>query len=436
MLRSYQADLYDRSRQALLSCRGVCIVAPCRSGKSYIMLEIVRNAMIKHSSVLILAHRNILLDQHRRLITEGARIESVFTEVNHLGEHGKVDLIIIDEAHLSGCESYQKVCSYYSNAKIIGFTATPSRLDGKPLNLFQQLIIGVSADDLINRGYIAPYDLFAPKMDIDLSKVTQSCGDFNNSELGEVMTDRKIYGDIVSNYLKYAGDRKAIAYCVNVRHAIEMRDLFESNEIPAVEIDAGTSESDREKALAEFSSGKYRILCNCNLISEGITLPEADCCLLLRPTQSLTLYIQQSNRCLTPREGKRAVIIDYVGNCFTHGMPTDSHEWSLTEDVRTPNRSREPDVLVRICNECYRAYPASVGRICPYCNHDNGKTKKEIEDDKKAELERITDIKKKDDRIRQGRAKSLEELIKVGKERGYRNPWAWANFVMNGRKRK
>ena len=118
------------------------------------------------------------------------------------------------------------------------------------------------------------------------------------------MSDRKIYGDIVSNYRKYAGDRKAIAYCVNVKHALAMRDLFESSGIPAVEIDANSSVSDREKALSDFSKGKYRILCNCNLISEGITLPEADCCLLLRPTQSLTLYIQQSNRCLTPRDGR------------------------------------------------------------------------------------------------------------------------------------
>ena len=384
--------------------------------------------MIKHSSVLILAHRNILLDQHRKLITEGARIESVFTEVNHLGEHGKVDLIIIDEAHLSGCESYQKVCSYYSTAKIVGFTATPSRLDGKPLSLFQQLIIGVSADDLINRGYVAPYDLYAPKLNIDLSNVSQPGGDFNSSELGEVMTDRKIYGDIVSNYRKYAGDRKAIAYCVNVKHALAMRDLFNSNNIPAVEIDANSGVSDREEALSGFRNGKYRILCNCNLISEGITLPDADCCLLLRPTQSLTLYIQQSNRCLTPRPKKRAVIIDYVGNCFAHGMPTDSHEWSLTEDARTPNRSREPDVLVRICTNCYRAYPASVGRICPYCNHDNGKTKKEIEDDKKAELERITEIKKRDMKSEVNHAITYEQLLKIEHDRGYKKGWAWFRY--------
>jgi len=384
--------------------------------------------MIRHSSVLILAHRNILLDQHRRLITEGARIESVFTEVNHLGEHGKVDLIIIDEAHLSGCESYQKVCSYYSTAKIVGFTATPSRLDGKPLNLFQQLIIGVSANDLINRGYVAPYDLFAPKLDIDLSGVSQSGNDFNQEQLAEVMNDRKIYGDIVSNYLKYAGNRKAIAYCVSVKHAIAMRDLFNSNNIPAVEIDANSSVSDREKALKDFSSGKYKILCNCNLISEGITLPEADCCLLLRPTQSLTLYIQQSNRCLTPRENKKAVIIDYVGNCFTHGMPTDNHEWSLTSDVKTPNKSRQPDVLVRICSNCYRAYPASLGRICPYCQKDNGKTKKEIEEEKKAELERIEEIKKIDMKKEVNHAVTYEQLLKIEKERGYKHGWAYMRY--------
>lgn len=436
MLRDYQKDLYIRSRQALLSCRGVCIVAPCRSGKSYIMLEIVRHAMEKRSSVLILAHRNILLDQHRKLITEGARIESVFTEARHLGEHGKVDLIIIDEAHLSGCETYHKVCEFYSEAKIIGFTATPARLDGKPLDLFQELIEGVSASELTKRGFISEYDLYAPKMNIDLSHVEMSGADFNGEQLGEIMTDRKIYGDIISNYRRYAGERKAIAYCVNVKHAVAMRDLFNSNGIPALEIDAGTSADDRKQALMEFSRGKCQILCNCNLISEGITLPDADCCLLLRPTQSLTLYVQQSNRCLTPRDGKRAVIIDYVGNCFAHGMPTDSHSWTLSGEIKAPNRSRSEDVLIRTCSHCYRAYEAEIGPICPYCGFNNGRTRKQIEDDEKAELEHVESVRKRNERMEQGQAKTLGDLIAVGKSRGYKNPWAWANFVLNGRRNK
>jgi superfamily II DNA or RNA helicase len=432
MLRDYQEEVLSQTRRALINCRGVCDVLPCRSGKSYIMAEMTNLAVAKGKKVLILAHRRILLDQHSKLI-HNARIESVFTEVNHLGENGNPDLIIIDEAHISGCDSYAKVCDFYKDAKIVGFTATPARLDGKPLSLFQKLVIGLSHKELEARGDIAPYDLYSHKLDIDLSKVAQAGGDFVQSQLEPVMCDRKVYGDIVKEYLAHASGKQAIAYCSGIDHAMQIASLFNSRGIASREMDASTPEKEREETMADFKAGKFKILTNCNLISEGITVPECDCVMLLRPTQSLTLYIQQSCRCLTPRPNKRAVIIDFVGNCFTHGMPSDDHDWSLTDEIKPLNRSREPDVLVRICGHCFRAYPSKVGPICPYCGEDNGKTRKEIEDDKQAELERITEINKRNAKMEQGRARSLEQLIKVGKERGYKNPWAWANFVLRGR---
>jgi DNA repair protein RadD len=434
MLRDYQMDILNRTRQELANCRGVCDVLPCRSGKSYIMAEMTNLAVAKGKKVLILAHRRILLDQHSKLI-HNARIESVFTEVNHLGENGNPNLILIDEAHISGCDSYAKVCDFYKNAKIIGFTATPARLDGKPLSLFQKLVIGLSHKELEARGDIAPYDLYSHRLDIDLSKVAQAGGDFVQSQLESVMCDRKVYGDIVKEYLAHASGKQAIAYCSGIDHAMQIASLFNSRGIASREMDASTPEKEREETMADFKAGKFKILTNCNLISEGITFPECDCVMLLRPTQSLTLYIQQSCRCLTPRPNKRAVIIDFVGNCFTHGMPSDDHDWSLTEEIKPRNRSRAEDVLVRICGHCFRAYPSEKGRICPYCGFDNGKTRKEIEDEKEAELERITEIKKRNAKMEQGRAKSLEQLIQIAKERGYKNPWAWARFVIDGRKK-
>ena len=150
-LRDYQQNLYVNIRKAFKEgAKGVCAVLPCRAGKSYIMAKIAQDASKKNSKVLILAHRNSLLNQHRELFenleidNSNVRIESVFTEVNHLGEHGNVDLIIIDEAHLSGASSYQKVCEYYDCLRIL-FTATPARLDGKPLNLADKMIIGITA---------------------------------------------------------------------------------------------------------------------------------------------------------------------------------------------------------------------------------------------------------------------------------------------------
>ena len=432
MLRDYQQVSYNKIREALKHGLNPCAVDPCRSGKSYVIREIVENACKKGSKVLVLAHRRLLLSQHSKLI-KNARLESVFTEVNHLGEHGKVDLIIIDEAHIAGAESYRKVCEFY-NCPVIGFTATAKRLDNKPLSMFNTIINGISADELIERGLVSPYDIYAPKLNIDLSKVSMSGSDFNNEQLGETMCDKKIYGDIIKYYRELAEGKQALAYCVNIKHSKEVCDLFNSNGIPACHMDATTPEKERERLMNAFKNHEYMILCNCNLISEGITLPECECCLLLRPTQSETLYIQQSCRCLTPMEGKRAIIIDFVGNCYTHGMPTEKREYSLTPS-RIRNSTREPDVLVRECKHCFRVYKGT-DRICPYCGADNGKTKKEIEQEQKAELERVTEINRKQARREVGMARTEAELIAIGRKRGYSNPGYWARCILASRNRR
>lgn len=432
MLRDYQKEIYDKIRQELCKHQGVCAVLPCRSGKSYIMKEIVEKACEKGSKVLILAHRRLLLSQHSEII-KNARLESVFTEVNHLGEHGPVDLIIIDEAHISAAASYQKVCEYYGCRRVL-FTATAKRLDNKPLNLCEVIINGISADELIQKGYVAPYDIYAPKLDVDLSKVRMSGSDFNQEDLEVAMCDRKIYGDIIKYYRQLASGMSALAYCSGVQHSKSICELFNDNGIPAKHIDASTPEKEREAIIREFKEGGFQVLCNCNLISEGITLPECDCCLLLRPTQSETLYIQQACRCLTPRANKRAIIIDFVGNCYTHGMPTEKRLYALkTAKLRNPNR--EPDVLVRECSQCFRVY-AGTNRICPYCGHDNGKTRKEIEQEKKAELEKITELERKRARTEVWLARSESELIDIGKRRGYKNPAYWARMIMANRNKR
>lgn len=140
-------------------------------------------------------------------------------------------------------------------------------------------------------GNISDYSYYAPQLDIDLSKVKKSCGDYNNQDLGNAMSGKKIYGDILKYYKKLADGKQAIAYCVNVAHSQEVCEMFNNNNIPARHIDSHTSEEEREKVLQDFKDGKFKILCNCNLISEGITLPTAEVGLLLRPTLSLrTLY--------------------------------------------------------------------------------------------------------------------------------------------------
>lgn len=432
MLRDYQIEIYNQIRDALRKHMNPCAVLPCRAGKTYIMEEICDNAHQKGSHVLILAHRRLLLKQHAKII-KNARLESVFTEVNHLGEHGKVDLIIIDEAHISGANSYLKVCEYYK-CPVIGFTATAKRLDNKPLSIFDTIINGIDADSLIERNLIAPYDLYAPVLKVNLKDIKMSGSDFNNEELGNAMMDRKVYGDIIKYYRQLADGRQSIAYCTNIKHSQSICELFNSNGIKAKHIDATTPEKIRDEVIQEFKEGRFTILCNCNLISEGITLPECDCCLLLRPTQSETLYIQQACRCLTPNLNKRAIIIDFVGNCYTHGTPTEQRIYNM-KYTRIRNASREPELIVRECKHCLRVYKGT-NNICPYCGHDNGKTRKQIEEDRKAELEKMTKDKLKRERMEVGMAKTVHELAEIGRRRGYKNPEYWARCVLAARDNK
>ena len=413
------------------------------------MAKIAQDANKKKSKVLILAHRNSLLNQHKELFENleldnyNVRIESVFTEVNHLGEHGDVDLIIIDEAHLSGASSYQKVCQYYDCLRIL-FTATPARLDGKPLNLADTMVMGISAKELIKRGNISEFNYYAPDLNIDFSKINKTAGDFNNQQLGQAMGTKKIYGDVLKYYNMLAKDKQAIAYCVNIQHSQEVCEMFNDNNIPARHMDSHTPEKEREIILKEFKEGIFKILCNCNLISEGITLPSAEAGLLLRPTLSLTLYIQQAMRCLTPNENKKAVIIDYVNNIQRHGLPTQDREWNLETKVKEYYNENEDGTLkIRVCQECFSTFETAP--ICPFCGAEYEVTPIEIENMKEIELKKIEEEKEKqritylsniakkvESYTSPKQCKTLAELTEYAKMKGYKMGYAYVMAKQNG----
>ena len=216
MLRDYQEDIFFKSIQAFKDgAKGILCVLPCRSGKSYIMARMIRGA---RGNVLVLAHRHTLIGQHKKLLedlgvlTEKVRVESVFTEASRLGRYqpSDVDLIIIDEAHLSEAASYRKVCEYYNCRRVL-FTATPARLDGKPLTLADTLITGITAEELMERGAISQYDYYAPDLNLDLDRIGVVAGEYNNGELSELMTTSAIYGDVLKYYEKLGEKRQAIA---------------------------------------------------------------------------------------------------------------------------------------------------------------------------------------------------------------------------------
>lgn len=337
--------------------------------------------------------------------------------------------------HISGASSYQKVCEYYNCRRIL-FTATPARLDGKPLSLADVIVTGISAKELIDQGKISDYEYYAPDLKLDLSSVKKSCGDFNNQELGEKMSSKKIYGDVLKYYKKLGKNQQAIAYCVNIQHSKEVCCMFNENGILAKHMDSKTPEKEREKILQEFKDGKFTILCNCNLISEGMTLPSANVGLLLRPTLSLPLFIQQACRVLTPVEGKKAIIIDYVGNVFRHGMPTMNRDWSLKNKIKEYDNENEDGTLkIRVCQNCFSTFETAP--ICPYCGAEYETTSIEIQNFKEIELRKIEE--EKENRRQQFMQRTAEkianykkpeecktfyELVEYGKLKGYKPGWA------------
>ena len=435
-LRDYQVDVFNKATDAFRNGgRGVCCVLPCRSGKSYIMAEMIKRAK---GNVLVLAHRHTLINQHKELLaslgvlTDNVRVESVFTEASRLGRYAPadVDLIIIDEAHLSEAMSYRKVCEYYNCRRVL-FTATPARLDGKPLTLADTLITGITAAELIELGAIADYDYYAPDLNLDIDSVDMVAGEYNNGKLTELMCQTAIYGDVLKYYRQLGDNRQAIAYCTSVKHSEQTAKMFTDNGISAVSIDGSMSVKERNKRMDMFRNGDVKILCNCNLISEGVTLPNASVALLLRPTCSLPLFIQQACRVLTPMQGKKAVIIDFVNNVQKHGMPTETHNWSLSQSVHKRKEFNEDGTLsIRQCENCFKCFKTAPK--CPYCGYVYEVKGRELKAVKDVELKKIEAIEREEQekqkklaRMEVGQCRTIAELQAIAKARGYAQGWVW-----------
>lgn len=393
---------------------------------------------------LVLTHRQELKEQHEKLFRSlgitNARVAMILTEANRLGQHEKPALIVTDEAHLSRSNSWMRVLEHY-NAWTVGFTATPVRLDGKPLgDVYSTLIEGVDVKWLIANQNLAPYEYYAPTL-VETDGLRTVAGDYVVSDLEKLMNERAIYGDIIESYRKFAGGERAIAYCVSVRHAESTAEAFNSAGVRAEALSAGTPQRLRRKVLDDFRSGKITVLCNVGIISEGVSIDEVTCCMLLRPTESVALGIQQMMRCMRYLPGKVATIIDFVGNYTRIGLPDDDREWSLGEPLKRKQRTDgNGDFYIRTCPECYMTFKTAP--VCPFCGAEYPLHPREIKAREEIELKRITaeemarvEAEKKKARMEQGRAQTFEELVAIGKAKGYKNPAYWASQVMRGRRR-
>ena len=417
------------------------VVAPCGAGKSYLFAEMIRNTK---GEALVLTHRQELKQQHEALFREqgitNARVSMILTEANRLGQYERPALIVADEAHLSRSNSWVRVIEYY-DTWTVGLTATPVRMDGKPLGfIFDTLVTGVDVKWLIKNKCLAPFEYYAPTA-VETDGLRKVGGDYINSDLERLMNERAIYSDVLKSWESIAKGEKTIAYCVSVKHARETAKMFSDAGYPAVEIDGETPPKKRSEIMQDFRDGKILVLCNVGIISEGVSINDVSCCLLLRPTESHALYWQQGMRCMRYQEGKVAKVIDCVGNYTRNPIFDADVEWSLTKTAeKKPRLNENGDFRIRTCPKCFMIFQTAP--ICPFCGTDYPLHPREIKAHEEIELARITAEEaekvaeqKKAARKEQGRANSFEELVRLGKERGYKNPAFWASKVMRGRKR-
>lgn len=441
-LREYQQDLYSKTVDAFRQGnKRVLVTVGCGAGKSYIFAKMAEQTK---GSVLVLTHRQELKEQTGRLFADNgidARVEMILTEANRLGQYERPSLIITDEAHLSRSNSWMKVLDYY-DTHTVGFTATPVRLDGKPLgDIYSSLVTGVSVKWLIDNHMLAPYEYYAPTV-VETDGMRVQAGDYVIKDLEQLMSDRAIYSDVLKSWERLAKGQKTIAYCVSVKHAEETATMFRNAGYTAVEIDGATPPKKRAQIMDDFRNGKIMVLCNVGIISEGVSIDDVTCCLLLRPTESHALYWQQGMRAMRYQPGKIATIIDCVGNYTRNPLFDADVEWSLTQSLRKkPRISEEGDFLIRTCPKCFKVFKTAP--ICPYCGEEYPLHPREIKAHQDIELSRITaqeaeeaERKRKHARMEQGKAKTFPELLAIGRERGYKNPAAWAQMVLRGRTSK
>ena len=337
-----------------------------------------------------------------------------------------VDGMLVHNCHHIAAGSWADVFRANPEARHIGLTATPERLDGVGLGRwFQRLVLGPSVADLIDGGWLAKFKIYSPP-GASLSGVHMLGGDYNKRELNAVLDGSAVMGDVLTHYRKLAPGRRMVAFTWSVASSVELADRFSAAGIPAEHVDGTTSMHNRDAAMSRFRRGETMVLTNVDLFGEGLDVPAIEAVALLRPTQSLGLYVQQVGRALRPAPGKsHAIILDHAGNALRHGLPDDPRDWSLDSERR--KRVGDHAAPVRQCPKCYAVMPAD-RPMCIECGFEFPTKSRKIAEIV-GELQEMQ--LRRDKRMEQRKADTVQKLISIGRARGYRNPawWAWMVFT-------
>ncbi len=302
---------------------------------------------------------------------------------------------------------------------------------------FEALVLGPSAAWLVEQGWLARSRVFSWPGARN-SKLRRRMGEFDLEQAARAFGDRAAIGDAVSHYRRRLHPGTAICFCCTIEHAEQIAGAFRAAGIRAAAVSGGTPAEERKRLIAGLGTGEVEVLTSCMIISEGTDIPSVGGAILMRPTASLSLYLQMVGRALRPAPGKQeAVILDHVGNAHHHGLPTDEREWNLAGRRRREGVS----IPIKDCPVCFCSCP-SAAQVCPDCGHlflaDERDEQRRGLQQLEGELVEVTGSARHRPKAQQQRpqrrhpaagCRTFEQLLQREQERGYKPGWArhvWA----------
>ena len=352
-LFDYQEDMKERIEKALRLHRSVMAQMPTGTGKTYLLTAVIDSFVSNNpmEKVWIVAHRRELVSQidetvrkfhsysasNTSSLLSSVKAMSIQWLMRHYDEiEEEPGMIVIDEAHHALAKTYKEMWERFPNAKFLGLTATPCRLNGKGFtDLFDVLVQSWSVPEFISKGRLATYDFVSIKSDgvtqrlIDSLQKRGADGDYQNKEMDMLLNKKPSIERLYRSLEEYGKDRKGIVYAINISHAQKITKLYQEHGVKAIAIDSKTPAAERQQDIEAFKKGDIQVLVNVDIFSEGFDCPDVEFVQLARPTLSLAKYLQMVGRGLRVAKGKKnCVIIDNVGLYRVFGLPSQVWNWN------------------------------------------------------------------------------------------------------------
>ena len=354
MLRNYQSCIKHLLITEWQQHHSVMVQMPTGTGKTHLLASVIYDWVngVGDKRVWIVAHRRELVEQIEETVirygikpNEGiVKVKSIQWLSRHWEDLGdeQPSLIVIDEAHHALAETYKELWLRYPEAKKLGMTATPCRLNRKGFtDLFEVLITSDGIADFIKQGWLSPFDYVSIRPDsedqrlIDGLEKRGADGDFQVKEMDKVLNSRPSIERLYESVRQYADGKKGIVYAISISHARNIAAYYNNKGMNAVAIDSKTPAKLRKQMVEDFRQGKIQVLVNVDVFSEGFDCPDVEFVQMARPTLSLAKYLQQVGRGLRKTEGKETcMLIDNVGLYRLFGLPTAYWDWQAMFEGR------------------------------------------------------------------------------------------------------